>query len=346
MKAYQLTRWGSPAELRDVPIPTPGPGQVVVEITAAGACHSDLHLMEWPEGQLPWPVPFTLGHENAGRIAALGAGVDGHRVGDGVLVYGPWGCGTCHPCRLGRENYCERAASLPAAGGGLGFDGGMAEYMLVPSARLLVPLGDLDPVLAAPLADAALTPYHAIRNTREALVPGAWAVVIGVGGLGHMGIQLLRATSGCRVIAVDKDVPRLERARALGADAVVASGPDAHAEIRRIADGVGAHAVYDMVGSDETLQLGARSLRAEGRLVIIGLAGGVLPVGFFGLPYGAQVSTSYWGTVPELIELVALARAGRIRPEHEVFPLARVAEVYDRLRRGQVHGRAVIVPRA
>lgn len=346
MQAFQLTRWGSPAELREIPTPEPGPGQILLEITAAGACHSDLHLMEWPEGQLPWRVPFTLGHENAGRVARLGAGVDRFRVGDNVLVYGPWGCGTCHPCRLGRENYCDQAAALPAAGGGLGFDGGMAEYMLVPSARLLVPLGDLDPVAAAPLTDAALTPYHAIRTTRDALVPGAWAVVIGIGGLGHMAIQLLRATTGCHIVAVDKDAARLETARALGADAGVVSGPDAHREIRRITDGLGAHAVYDMVGSDETLQLGARALRMEGRLVIIGLAGGALPVGFFQVPYGTQVSTSYWGTIPELIELVALARAGRIKVEHEVFALDRVADVYARLRRGEVRGRAVIVPRA
>jgi propanol-preferring alcohol dehydrogenase len=301
--------------------------------------------MDWPEGMLPWKLPFTIGHENAGRVAELGAGVTGVRVGDHVLVYGPWGCGSCHPCRLGRENYCERAAEIGASGGGLGRDGGMAEYMLVPSVRFLVPIGDLDPVQAAPLTDAALTPYHAIRSAHEHLRPGAWVVVIGIGGLGHMAIQLLKATTGARVIAVDKDLARLEGARKLGAEIVIPADDAAVAAIRGHTDGIGANVVLDMVGSDATLATAAKSLRAEGKLAIIGLASGTLPVSFFGIPYGAQVATSYWGTLPELIELVALARAGRIRVDAEAFALDKAIEVYDRLRRGEIRGRAVITPR-
>lgn len=325
-------------------VPEPLAGEVLLQVTAAGACHSDLHLMDWPEGLLPWKLPFTLGHENAGRVAAVGAGVTSVKPGDNVLVYGPWGCGACRTCRLGRENYCERAASISGSGGGLGLDGGMAHYMLVPSARVLVPIGDLDPIQAAPLADAALTPYHAIRTTADQLVPGAWAVVIGIGGLGHMAIQLLKATTGARIIAVDSNPARLETARSLGADAAVLSNPSAADAIKKIADGIGANVVLDMVGSEQTLQTAAKSLRAEGKLVIVGLAGGALPVSFFGVPYGAQVSTSYWGTLPELIELVSIARAGKLRVETEVFPLERAPEAYDKLRRGEVRGRAVIVP--
>jgi propanol-preferring alcohol dehydrogenase len=344
MKALRLTRWGAPAELREVPIPEAGPGQVVIKVTGAGACHSDLHVMEWPEGQLPWSLPFTLGHETAGRVHQVGAGIDHLRVGDGVLVYGPWGCGRCHPCRLGRENYCERAAEIPYAGGGLGRDGGMAEYMLVPSARLLVPIGDLDPVQAAPLADAALTPYHAIRSSLHRLVPGSTAAVIGVGGLGHMAVQLLKATSAAQVIAVDVDDGRLEASRRHGADAMVRADAGAADAIRRIAGGVGADLVLDMVGSETTLATGARALRAEGRLVIVGLAMGTLPVSFFALPYGAEVATSYWGTLPELLEVVSLARAGRIKVDTEAVPLEQAMEAYARLRRGEVRGRAVVVP--
>lgn len=344
MKALQLVRWGARAELREVPTPDPRAGEVLVEITAAGACHSDIHLMQWPEGLLPWKLPFTIGHENAGRVAAVGAGVTAVREGDSVLVYGSWGCGTCHPCRLGRENYCDRAAELAVMGGGLGRDGGMAEYMLVPSARFLVPIGDLDPSKAAPLADAALTPYHAIRASQAQLQPASWAVVIGVGGLGHMAIQLLRATTGARVIAIEKDPARLASARMLGADAVVVADDGAAAAVRMFSDGLGAHVVFDMVGSDVTLAMAARSLRAEGKLVIIGLASGTLPVSFFGLPYGAQVATSYWGTLPELVELVALARAGRIDVERSVYSLDEALDAYARLERGEIHGRAVIVP--
>src|SRR5689334_2528989 len=136
MRAYQLTAWQAPAELREVPVPEPGPGEVVVKIGGAGACHSDLHLMEWPAGQLPFDPPFTLGHENAGWVEAPGAGVTGVEPGQPVAVYGPWGCGRCLACRQSKENLCEHQAEIGVFGGGLGRDGGMAEYMLVPSARL------------------------------------------------------------------------------------------------------------------------------------------------------------------------------------------------------------------
>jgi alcohol dehydrogenase, propanol-preferring len=344
MKALRLTQWGKPAQLAETAIPEPGPGQVLIKIAGAGACHSDLHLMDWPEGTLPWKLPFTLGHENAGWVEAAGGGVTSVRKGDAVLVYGPWGCGSCRPCRLGRENYCERAAQIGAAGGGLGLDGGMAEYMLVPSARLLVPIGDLDPVQAAPLSDAALTPYHAIAKSRDRLIPGATAVVIGAGGLGQMCIQLLKATTGARVIAVDNSDHKLELAKQLGADVLVRSNAAAAEEIRRATGGVGAELVLDIVGAQTTLELGAKVLRAEGRLVIIGLALGTLPVSFFSLPYGAEVATSYWGTVTELMELVALVRADKIRLDVETFALDQATEVYERLRRGEIRGRAVVIP--
>lgn len=344
MKALRLTRWGQPAELCDAPVPEPGPGQVVIKIAGAGACHSDLHLMDWPEGQLPWKLPFTLGHENTGWVHELGAGVTGLRAGDPVMVYGPWGCGRCRACRLGRENYCERAAELVVSGGGLGLDGGMAEYMLVPHARLLVPLGKLDPVKAAPLADAGLTPYHAIARSRDRLVPGSTAVVIGLGGLGQMGVQLLAVTTGARVIAVDTDERKLEIARGLGAHVVLRSDAGTAEAIRRDTGGVGADLVLDMVGGEATLALGAKALRAEGRLVIVGLAMGTLPVNFFALPYGAEVATSYWGTQPELLELITLAQRDRLRLDVETFSLAQASEVYGRLRRGEIRGRAVITP--
>lgn len=341
MKALRLTSWGSPAKLVDVPMPDAGPGEVIVEIAASGACHSDVHLMTWPEGQLPWQLPFTLGHENAGRIHAVGPGVAGWQRGDAVLIYGPWGCGACRACRLGRENYCEHANDLRGAGGGLGFDGGMATYMRVPSTRLLVPLGDFDPVRAAPLADAALTPYHAINAARDRLVAGSTAVVIGAGGLGQMAIQLLRVTTPARVIAIDTDESKLELARMYGADRCVHGTSD---QAKLLRDCGPAELVLDVVGSQATLALAAKLLKPEGRLAIVGLGGGVLPMGFFAVPYGAQVATSYWGTYPELVELVALAKTGRLRIEVEAHPLDQALEVYERLRDGKISGRAVLIP--
>jgi alcohol dehydrogenase, propanol-preferring len=173
MPAVRLLRWRSEPELVAVPVPEPGPGEVLLKVEAAGLCHSDLHLMEWPAGTVPYTLPFTLGHETAGTVVAFGPGA--HRVspGDRVLVYARWGCGTCWPCLQGMENLCETAAGeLGGHGGGVGRDGGLAEYMVVPSARYLVPIGDLDPVAAAPLTDAALTSYHAIKR-RAVVTPVA-----------------------------------------------------------------------------------------------------------------------------------------------------------------------------
>jgi propanol-preferring alcohol dehydrogenase len=344
MKAYQLTEWEHPAELREVPVPEPGPGQVLVKIGGAGACHSDLHLMEWPPGTLGFDVPFTLGHENAGWVAAVGAGVEGIDEGEAVQVYGPWGCGRCRACRLSAENYCEHQAEIGAFGGGLGLDGGMAEYMLVPSPRLLLPLGDLDPRDAAPLSDAALTPYHAIKRSLHLLVPGSTAVVIGVGGLGHMGVQLLRALTPARIIAVDLSEEKLQLAREVGADEEVKAGEGAAEAIREITKGRGAELVVDMVGSDDSIALSAAIAKFESDLTIVGLAGGKYEFAFGGVPFEAQLCIPYWGTAVELMECLELARQGKIHAHVEHFSLDQAPQAYAKMREGHLDGRAVISP--
>jgi len=314
MRALQLTAWKHDPEFRDVPDPDPGPGQVVVRVGGAGACHSDLHLMhDFDAGMLPWGPPFTLGHENAGWVEALGAGVKGLGVGDPVAVYGPWGCGHCRRCLSGLENYCEHQAEIGPMGGGLGLDGGMAPYLLVPEARWLVPLGDLDPVDAAPLTDAGLTPYHAIKRSLHLLVPGSTAVVIGVGGLGHMGVQMLHALTCAEIIAVDQRKEALDLAREIGADRCVVAGEDAAAEITELTGGRGAEVVLDFVGVDATLALAAAVTRQLGHLTLVGIGGGTLPVSFFGIAYEVSVATTYWGTLPELFEVISLARQGKVR---------------------------------
>jgi propanol-preferring alcohol dehydrogenase len=345
MKALRLTDWKHDAELAEVPEPEPGPGQVAVRIGGAGACHSDLHLMhDFDAGLLPWGPPFTLGHENAGWVDALGAGVSGLEVGEPVAVYGPWGCGRCHRCRQGFENYCERQAEIGVMGGGLGLDGGMAGRMLIPDARLLVPLGDLDPVEAAPLTDAGLTPYHAVKRSLPLLTPGSTAVVIGAGGLGHMAVQILRETCAATVVAVDTRKEALALAADVGAHHGVVAGDDAAEEIREMTRGKGADVVLDIVGSDQTLGLAAAVTRALGHLTIVGIAGGTLPVSFFGIAYEASVATTYWGTLPELMEVVALAASGRIRAHVHRFGLDEAAAAYQAMREGTLEGRAVIVP--
>lgn len=336
---------GRPPELRDVPDPEPGPGQVVVRIGGAGACHSDLHLMhDFAPGMMPWTMPFTLGHENAGWVDAIGPGVDGLEIGQPVAVYGPWGCGRCHRCQSSTENYCERSAEQPAAGGGLGANGGMAERMLIPSPRHLVPLDNLEPALAAPLTDAGLTPYHAVKRSLSVLGPGSSAVVIGVGGLGHLAVQILAAMTPAMVIAVDTRPDALRRAQDVGAMHGVPAGDTAALEVRELTKGKGADLVLDMVGVDATLALAAAVSRPLGHVTLVGIGGGSIPFGFFTVPYEVSLASTYWGSRTELMEVIALAEAGHIRPHVERFTLDRATEAYGRMAAGELTGRAVIVP--
>jgi propanol-preferring alcohol dehydrogenase len=340
MKAYQLTG-DQQAEFRDVDVPEPGPGEVLIRVAGAGACHSDLHLMERPSS---FGLPYTLGHENTGWVEALGPGARGVDAGEAVAVYGPWGCGRCPACRSSFENHCENANEIGARGGGLGRDGGMAPYLLVPAARLLVPLDGLDPVEAAPLADAGLTPYHAIKRNLGKLTPGTSAVVIGVGGLGHMAVQFLRALCPAQVIAADIDEGKLALARELDADHAVRADGEAAAQIRELTHGRGAMVVLDFVGNDATMKLAASVARPDGEVTVVGLAGGTLPFRAGALPFDCAITVPYWGSAVELMEVLALARAGTVRSRVRRFPLSQAPDAYAQLREGKIDGRAVITP--
>jgi len=344
MRAFQLVEWQKPAELREVPVPAPGPGQVLVKVGGAGACHSDLHLMDVPAGTQPFQLPFTLGHENAGWVEKLGPGTTGLAPGDPVIVYGPWGCGLCMNCRMGMENYCEKPGG-PTPGGLGGYDGGMAPYLLVPAARFLVPLGSLDPRAAAPLSDAALTSYHAIKRSRHLLGPGSTAVVIGAGGLGQMAIQVLRTLSAATtIIAVDTAVDKLDIAKRMGADEVLLSGDKAVKRIKDMTRERGAELVLDMVAVNATLQMATQVACVLGHLTIVGIGGGALPVNFLNPPHECSVASPFWGSIPELMEVVSLAEAGKIKMVVECFPLERASEAYRLLHDGKIQGRAVITP--
>jgi len=343
LKAFQFIAAQKPAELREVPVPEPGAGQVLIKIGGAGACHSDLHILEAPPKPGPARAPFTLGHENAGWVEKLGSGATGFAVGEPVIVYGPWGCGNCANCRVGMENYCEN----PGQGkpGGLGRDGGMANYMVVPSTRFLIPLGSLDPRNAAPLTDAALTSYHAVKRSIHLLGPGSTAVVIGAGGLGQMAIQVLKALSAAAtVVAVDTSPPKLEVAKKMGADEALVSGDEAVTRVKDITRGLGANLVLDMVGVMPTLQMATQISRMLGHVTIVGLGGGALPVSFHSPRHECSVTSPYWGSIPELMEVVSLAQAGRIKMLVEYFPLEQASEAYHLLHDGKIQGRAVITP--
>lgn len=346
MRAMQLTAPGT-LELRTVPVPDIGPDDLLLRVGAAGICHSDSFVLS-----LPFPMsdkPLTLGHEIAGTIESVGPRVAGRSVGERGIVYLCWSCGECRECLRGNENVClaaGRTAMPPCPG--LGPDGGMAEYVRIP-ARSFVPIGDMDFAQAAPLADAALTPMHAIRGASDQLWPGATAVAIGIGGLGHVAVQLLKAMTETRVIAVDVDADKLALATSCGADIALQAGDDTAATILELTGGRGAEAVFDFVGADATAKLAVETVAPNGAYRMVGLAGGVPgidsgPAGGPGLPWGATVRKSYGGTRTDLLDAVALAAAGKVRAEIERFDLADARTAFDRLDSGAIRGRAVLIP--
>jgi propanol-preferring alcohol dehydrogenase len=346
MQAYRLLEAGTEGSLQTVPVPQPGPGQVLVKVAGAGLCHSDLHFQHAGFPRVPFltdKTPFTLGHENAGWVEQVGAGVTGLERGTPVIVHSAIGCGRCRLCQAGDDQICEQTARYGPSYG-LGVDGGLAEYLLVNSARQLVTLDTLDPRDAAPLTDAALTPYRPIRRSLAQLRPGTNAVVIGVGGLGHMAVQILKALSPVRVVAVDRSPDKLELARSVGADIVIPSDDQARNALREAIGGRRASLVLDFVGVDSTLALAASIVELGGRIVVLGVSTGVLPWKFSGLPLEATLTTSYWGNLTELREVVALAERGLIHVHTQRFSLAQTAEAYHLLQSGKIEGRAVVTP--
>jgi propanol-preferring alcohol dehydrogenase len=345
MRALQLVSPGK-LELRDVPIPEIGPDEVLVKVAGAGLCHSDVHVLHTPE----WPVPnMTLGHETAGHVAALGADVAGFTEGEAVLVYLVWACGVCRPCIEGRDNVCVNAggrAGMPPCPG-LGPDGGMAEYIKV-KARYLEPLGSLDAVTAGPLADAGLTPMHAINGARHRLTPGSTVAVIAVGGLGHMGLQILKATTGAKIIAIDASEQKLEIAREHGADETILSDGETAAKVLEMTNGYGADAVFDFVGVQPTVNLATQIIAPDGALRFVGLGGGSFTYAADSLtaplPWGVDVRRSYGGTRSDQRQVIELAKLGKISVETKLYSLDNGIQAFHDLEAGTVPGRAILVP--
>jgi alcohol dehydrogenase, propanol-preferring len=336
MKAARLHEIGKPLRIDSVEIPKVSRDEVLLRIVGAGVCHSDLHIRS---GAFPplWAFPFTLGHENAGIIEAMGPDVTRFRPGDSVAVWGAHGCGNCRICHEGDEPPCGMEQWLG--------NGGYAEFMHIPSQRLLVPLDGLDPVEAAPLADAGVTPYRAIKKVLPHLYPGASVAVVGVGGLGHMALQILRVLAPwARILAVDVDENKLEMALKYGAHHAIDGRGDAAAEIKRLTGGEGARAVIDLVGSDASLRTAAAASGRKSILVLVGLAGGSFPFSFFAMGAESIVTTSYWGSYTDLEEVLELARTSGIRAQIETFPLDQVDDVLNLLEQGKIKGRAVITP--
>lgn len=345
MRAFRLIDWQQPPRLVEVPVPDVGPGQVLVRVAGNGLCHSDISMMQMP-GEVGtavgWRVPFTLGHEVAGWVAAVGEGVTEVAEGDAVALTSPSSCGRCDFCIRGRDSACPAGDR----GRGYGRDGGLAEYVLADSVRDVLPLGGLDPVVAGPLTDAGATAFHAVSRVLPHLVPGSTAVVMGAGGLGSFAVQLLRALSPARVVAVDQNPARLDYASELGAHEVLVGvdGGTTRA-LLSLTGGEGAHAVLDFVGIDDTIAAGVPAVRRTGSFALVGAGGGTFQGPWMGgLPREAEIFTFQGSTIAHARSVIALAAEGRIRSDVDRFPLDAVEEAYAALDEGRLRGRAVVVP--
>lgn len=338
MAAAVLPAPGAAVVVAEVPVPRPGPGEVLVRVRAAGVCHSDVSLRDGAPGFPPLPrFPWVLGHEVAGVVAATGPGV-AIAVGTPVAVWPGWGDGTCAACRIGREHSCAARAHA-----GSGSPGGWAHYMLVPAERHLVPTEDLAPCAASVCTDAGLTSYSAVRKVLPELACGGTAVVIGAGGVGQWAVAHLRALDDVTVVALD---PVAKRRRAAAAHlAVDPADPDVEAVIRTSTpEGVGASAVLDVVGSAETLTRAARLVAPGGRIVVVGMGGGTLPVGFGVLPVDAAIGTSGLGSPAELAEVLRATRRSGCPLDLDIRPLGAADAALSDLTAGRVRGRVVLTP--
>jgi alcohol dehydrogenase, propanol-preferring len=356
MRAMRLIAEGKPLKDESLDIPSVGPRSAVVRVSAAGVCHTDIHLIsgayDLGEGRKLSAtgggslLPLTPGHEIAGSIEELGseAGSSGLKKGDQAVVY-PWiGCGGCRKCLAGKENLCEGRPAF------LGFikDGGFAEYVLVPDVKYLVRSEGIEPAQAATLACSGLTAFSAIRKC--GLDSDDFLVVIGAGGLGTAAIQIAKKTTGAKVVTADIDDSRLELARKLGADytfnIVKVDVKEVVSGVKAVNRGRGADAVVDFVGRPTTVSLGVRMLGHEGRLVLVGLMGGLLQLPLPMLPLlGSGIQGNFTGTLSELAELTELARKGVVAPVVTAsYRLEEANEVLSKLEHGEIPGRAVLRP--
>lgn len=337
MRAVRYHGPRRPLRLEDVPRPRAGPGEVLVRVTAAGICHTDLHFVS---GLLDLGVaPLTLGHEFVGRIEATGEGIAPGRAGERVIVHYYVGCGACERCLAGDENLCD------ALRGEHGFvtDGGFAEYVRAP-ARNAVPLPDhVSDADAAPIGCAVTTAVHAARLARVEL--GDWVVVLGAGAVGFGLVQVARLR-GARVLAVGRTPAKLEKARELGAEHAIPAGADVAARVRELTGGHGADVVFELVATRETMGWSLGALAKRGRLVFVGYSEDHLQVHPIQLVVGEQIVTASVGcSLAELRRSVELVAEGRVRTVVDrTLPLERFQEGMDALRDGKLVGRAILTP--
>ena len=340
MKAVRLHAFGELPVIDEVPEPTvSGPLDVVVRVGGAGLCRTDLHVLDGVFADLCLPPPFVMGHETAGWVHEVGQGVEGLAVGDPVIVHPYLTCGVCPPCRRGDDQLCERFRFSGAM-----IDGGFADFIAT-SARSLVKLSSTAaPADVAGLADGGLAAYRAVKGSVAWLPPGSVAAVIGAGGLGHIAVQLVRAMSTARVIAVDRSPTALQLAAELGADLLVHADGGHVQAVRDATDGRGADVVFDFVGDGGTPAEGLAMIARGGRYVVVGY-GGRLEIPTYDL-VGNEITIagSLVGSHTDLVELASLSDSGRVAVITQRYELRAIREAVEDLRAGRIRGRAVLLP--
>jgi NAD+-dependent secondary alcohol dehydrogenase Adh1 len=341
MKAVRLHGYHQQPVVEDVPEPVvKGPLDVIVKIGGAGVCRTDLHIIEgqWDAAMHP-TLPYTIGHENAGWVHEIGSAVTNVQVGDTVILHPTPTCGLCQACRAGNDMHCSNS-TFP----GLDSDGGMAEYLLT-SARACVKLDpSTKPEDVAALADAGITAYHAVRKAIPLLPPGTTCVVIGAGGLGHIGVQCLAALTPTRIIVVDRNPEALKLAEQLGADQTVVADGKQVQTVLDLTGGAGANVVLDFVAEQGAEQDGFAMTAAGGSYFVIGYGGQVQIPTLDIISTERNIVGNIVGTFNELTELMALAQAGKVTLHTRTYPLAAAAEAVADLDAGRVRGRAILVP--
>ena len=341
MKAVRVHGYHQQVVVEEVPEPTiSGPLDVIVKVGGAGVCRTDLHILEgqWEAAMGP-ELPYVLGHENAGWVHEIGAGVTNVAVGDTVILHPTPTCGLCRACRAGQDMHCANS-TFP----GLGVDGGMAE-LLKTSARACVKLDAATrPQDVAALADAGITAYHAVRKAIPLLYPGTTCVVIGAGGLGHIGIQCLAALTATRIVVVDRNPEALKLAEQLGANHTVVADGKQVAAVQELTDGAGADVVLDFVAEQGAEQDGFAMTRAGGSYYVIGYGGTLTIPTLDVISTERNIVGNIVGTYNELAELMVLAESGRVTLHTSTYPLDAAVEALADLDAGNVRGRAILVP--
>lgn len=341
MRAVQVVGYHQDLAMTELPVPEPtGPFDVVVKIGGAGVCRTDLHILEgqWAE-KSDVVLPYTIGHENAGWVHAVGSAVTNVAEGDKVIVHPLITCGLCRACRSGDDVHCE-LSQFP----GIDTNGGYAEYLRT-SARSVVRLDDsLEPADVAALADAGLTAYHAAAKAARRLTPRDRCVVIGAGGLGHIGIQVLRALSPAEIIVVDRNPDATKLALTIGADhGVVAEGKQVE-EVMDLTGGLGAEVVLDFVGEGGSTAEGLAMTRQAGDYHVVGYGENVDVPTIDLISAEKNIVGNLVGSYNDLCDLMALAARGAVTLHTAKYALDDFQSAIDDLDAGKVRGRAILVP--